>query len=302
MYSTQFSLQCLYKEIFLFYSFLFFSGLILISSALLFSSSLFFFKLQGGDVEKEAAVSALLEQTAPYMPAKKIMDPSRSKSNITTSTLIQTNNKKNPSSSNKNVIVNANTISTKLSAKVTKPKGPKNPAQNITVNVVVKKQKKIPSKAPVILLDANGVEIPKLSRRLQIQQRVEKKMSKAAAAGGGVDATSTSTSTSSSVVGSVNASPSVTTSTPVSAAAKPVTKANTNMKANRPSGTSVEGPNSGKKWVRREQDVTTSASSTRSGAVGVVDVQSSRFTEPVGTYLQLMIIYPLIDLIVMCVY
>ena len=300
MYSTQFSLQCLYKEIFLFYSFLFFFGLILFSSALLFSSSLFFFKLQGGDVEKEAAVSALLEQTAPYMPAKKIMDPSRSKSNITTSTLIQTNNKKNPSSSNKNVIVNANTISTKLSAKVTKPKGPKNPAQNITVNVVVKKQKKIPSKAPVILLDANGVEIPKLSRRLQIQQRVEKKMSKAAAAG--VDATSTSTSTSSSVVGSVNASPSVTTSTPVSAAAKPVTKANTNMKANRPSGTSVEGPNSGKKWVRREQDVTTSASSTRSGAVGVVDVQSSRFTEPVGTYLQLMIIYPLIDLIVMCVY
>ena len=231
------------------------------------------FSSKGGDIEKEAVVSALLLQTAPYMPTKKIMDPSQSKSNITTSTLIQTNNKKNPSSSNKNIIVNPNQISKKLTPKINKPKNTST-TQNVTVNAV-KKAKKVPASVAVITLDANGVEIPKLSRRLQIQQKLEKKILKAAAEG--VDIPTTSTKSTKQAV-KVTPSPAVTTAV----AAAPIVKANTNSKANRPSGTSVEGPNSGKKWVRREQDVTVSATSNNLGMTGS-GTQSSLFTEPGGT-------------------
>ena len=233
------------------------------------------FSSKGGDIEKEAVVSALLLQTAPYMPTKKIMDPSQSKSNITTSTLIQTNNKKNPSSSNKNIIVNPNQISKKLTPKINKPKNIST-TQNVTVNAV-KKAKKVPANVAVISLDANGVEIPKLSRRLQIQQKLEKKILKAAAEGEGADIATTSTKSTKQAV-KVTPSPAVTTAV----AAAPVVKANTNSKANRPSGTSVEGPNSGKKWVRREQDVTVSATSNNLGMTGS-GTQSSLFTEPGGT-------------------
>ena len=134
----------------------------------------------------------------------------------------------------------------------------------------VKKAKKVPASVAVITLDANGVEIPKLSRRLQIQQKLEKKILKAAAEGEGVDITTTSTKQ----AVKVTPSPAV--------AAAPIVKANTNSKANRPSGTSVEGPNSGKKWVRREQDVTVSATSNNLGMTGT-GTQSSLFTEPGGT-------------------
>ena len=231
--------------------------------------------MKGGDIEKEAAVSALLLQTAPYMPTKKIMDPTQSRSNITTSTLIQTNNKKNPSSSNKNIIINPNQISKKLTPKVNKPKN-SSTTQNVTVSGV-KKQKKVPASVPVITLDANGVEIPKLSRRLQIQQKLEKKMLKAAAEGVEITTTSAATSTKSTKP-AAKVTPSPTSAT---ATSSPV-KVNTNSKANRPSGTSVEGPNSGKKWVRREQDVTVSASSDNLGMTGS-GIQSSIFTQPDGT-------------------
>ena len=235
--------------------------------------------MKGGDIEKEAAVSALLLQTAPYMPTKKIMDPSQSRSNITTSTLIQTNNKKNPSSSNKNIIVNPNQISKKLTPKVNKPKN-SSTTQNVTVSAV-KKQKKVPASVPVITLDANGVEIPKLSRRLQIQQKLEKKMLKAAAEGVEITTTSTTTSTKATKP-AAKVTPSPASATSTSTATSSPVKVNTNSKANRPSGTSVEGPNSGKKWVRREQDVTVSASSNNLEMNGS-GIQSSLFTQPDGT-------------------
>ena len=61
------------------------------------------------------------------------------------------------------------------------------------------------------------------------------------AAAEGVDIPTTSTKSTKQAV-KETPPPAVTTAT----AAAPIVKANTNSKANRPSGTSVEGPNSGK--------------------------------------------------------
>ena len=278
-------------------------------------------------------MAALLLQTAPYVPVKKEMDPSKSKSNITFSTVIETNNKLDPSSSNKNVIVklpkttstttatatttattatttdatstqnteintvtdtqtaqtnapkavktttpkpksNTNTNSTKYS-KIDKPKI--KTAQNVTLSVKKEKKPSNGNTTVTVVLDANGVEVPKLSRRLKIQEKVEKQRLKAEADGveyiPPVKNTPSSPSASSpSNSNSQNNQKAV----KVEKKDKVEMKADSNSKANRPPANRVEGPNSGRKWVRREEGV--------AAVPAMVGADSSLLAAPVGEW------------------
>jgi hypothetical protein len=149
---------------------------------------------QGGDIEADKDVKALLEQVAPFMPARKIMDPSLSRNSSSIST--ETNNKRNPSSSNKNKPLGAVVTTPRgaLSAnatKTSKPKQPKaktNTSTNTTASAVAapkpKKVKKVAVAVAVVLGEGEvAVEKPKISRRLKIQNKLEKRMKAADAAG-----------------------------------------------------------------------------------------------------------------------
>jgi hypothetical protein len=148
---------------------------------------------QGGDIEADKDVAALLEQVAPFMPARKIMDPSlsRNSSSITT----ETNNKRNPSSSNKNKPLGAVATTPRLAlnanaTKMIKPKQPKTKTNKTTTttasaSVAAPKAKKVKNVAVAVVLGEGEVaeEKPKISRRLKIQNKLEKRMKAADAAG-----------------------------------------------------------------------------------------------------------------------
>ena len=260
------------------------------------------------------------------MPIKKIMDPSKSKSDITSDTISETNNRKNPSSRNKNILITINaesnakstgSNSTKMNnnnnknknriksaknnttavatetknavlnhaVKINKPKlqMKQNGAANLNNALKVKKMQKqenLPvGEDSLPVLDADG--LPKLSRRLKIQNKIEKQKLKALAEGTGsaVERSVLPTSLQQSTVSPATSAGTTTTTTLNKNHDSPCTSKtnsnshfnsdsdkgsngqnNVNSNDNRPPGANkVEGPNSGKKWVRKEQDVSVSS-------------------------------------------
>ena len=176
-----------------------------------------FLLLKGGGIEEESDVSALLAHTAQYMPVRKTMDPSLSKNISTIST--ETNNQKNPSSANKNVLKSVNTHvngdmntvrkvrdtnGNRNGTTVAKNRPPKNSNSTSTSSVksAISTQPKplTPKVKKVVLLAEGEADVPKLSRRLKIQNKLEKRM-KAAEEAGAVE----------SVVGTVVSAPSTAT-------------------------------------------------------------------------------------------
>lgn len=169
------------------------------------------------------------------MPVRKTMDPSLSKNSSTIST--ETNNQKNPSSANKNVLKSVNThVNGGTSAvkkvrdtngnrngtTVAKNKPPKNNNSTSTSTSSVKAQPKpqTPKIKKVVVLAEGEEEVPKLSRRLKIQNKLEKRIKAAEEAEEGVDGavgsvglptspTSTSTSVSMTASEAVSGSPNV---------------------------------------------------------------------------------------------
>lgn len=154
--------------------------------------------LQGGDIEADKDVKALLEQVAPFMPARKIMDPSLSKNSSSIST--ETNDRRNPSPANKNrppgaAVATPRAGGSTNTTKTAKPKQPKTKTNtNSTASAAVtapkpKKVKKVAVAVPVVLGEGEVAdEKPKISRRLKIQNKLEKRMKAADAAGeAGVD-------------------------------------------------------------------------------------------------------------------
>lgn len=157
------------------------------------------------------------------MPVRKTMDPSLSKDSSTIST--ETNNQKNPSSANKNVLKSVNkhvngaaTSGVKKvrdnnvnrnGTTVAKNRPPKNNNSTSTSTSSVKTQPKpqTPKVKKVVVLAEGEEEVPKLSRRLKIQNKLEKRIKAAEEAGvdgvhgavGSVGIPTSPTSTSTSV-------------------------------------------------------------------------------------------------------
>ena len=159
------------------------------------------------------------------MPVRKTMDPSLSKDSSTIST--GTNNQKNPSSANKNVLKSVNTHVNGVAAStvkkvrdnngnrngttVAKNRPPKTNNSTSTSTSSVKTQPKpqTPKVKKVVVLAEGEEEVPKLSRRLKIQNKLEKRIKAAEEAGVdgvqgavgsvGIPTSPTSTSTSTSV-------------------------------------------------------------------------------------------------------
>lgn len=160
------------------------------------------------------------------MPVRKTMDPSLSKNSSSIST--ETNNQKNPSSANKNVLKSVNTNTHvngengarknrdnngKNGTTVAKNRPPKNNNSTSTSTSTVKSVTPAQSKAQkvkkVVVLAEGEEEVPKISRRLKIQNKLEKRMKAAEEGGEGAGAEG-------GVAGSVSA---VQSSTSTSAAA-----------------------------------------------------------------------------------
>ena len=159
--------------------------------------------LQGGGIEEESDVSALLAHTAQYMPVRKTMDPSLTKNSSTIST--ETNNQKNPSSANKNVLksvnnahvsgdssnarrVRDNNNGNRNGTTATKNRPPRsnNSTSTSTGKAATPTQPKpqTPKVKKVVVLAEGEEEVPKLSRRLKIQNKLEKRIKAAEEAGG----------------------------------------------------------------------------------------------------------------------
>lgn len=137
---------------------------------------------QGFDLEdvSNSVVKDLLAQTAQYMPVKKIMDPSKTR--VSSSVTLETNNLRNPSSSNKNKIVSTPRERTGVNATsngdVKKEKSKKTTGKisvnlNVTKNAQPKVQKEAKAAPP---LGEGEVEVPKISRREKIQNKLEKRI------------------------------------------------------------------------------------------------------------------------------
>ena len=150
---------------------------------------MFLLLLQGGGIEEETDVSALLAHTAQYMPVRKTMDPSLSKNSSTIST--ETNNQKNPSSANKNVLKSVNTHvngaagtvkkvrdtnGNRNGTTVAKNRPPKNSNSTSTSSVKAQPKLQTPKVKKVVVLAEGEEEVPKLSRRLKIQNKLEKRI------------------------------------------------------------------------------------------------------------------------------
>ena len=177
------------------------------------------------------------------MPVRKTMDPSLSKNSSSIST--ETNNQKNPSSANKNVLKSVNTnahVNDENGARknrddngrngstVAKNRNPKKnnstSTSTSTVKSVTPTQPKAQKVKKIVVLAEGEEEVPKISRRLKIQNKLEKRMKAAeeggegAGAGGGVagsvSAVLSSTSTSSSASASTSVSMTSTETAPIS--------------------------------------------------------------------------------------
>lgn len=174
------------------------------------------------------------------MPVRKTMDPSLSKNSSSIST--ETNNQKNPSSANKNVLksVSASMLvngenrvrksrdnSGKNGTTVAKNRPPKNnnSTSTSTVKSATPAQPKAQRVKKAVVLAEGEEEVPKLSRRLKIQNKLEKRMK--AAEEGGEGAGAGGGSVGGGVVGSAGAIQSSTSTTSSASASVSMTSTET---------------------------------------------------------------------------